>query len=106
MNIPEFFAIVQGLPPEAWAHVFKGMRPAQRRELIDIAEAVHRLEEDGAMLSGVVADQKVNPVTAALPPTQRMTVVGAHQGGGFYEPPSVDTWRPPGQAVIDRMTGG
>jgi hypothetical protein len=63
---------------------------------------------DGAFMAGVLRDQRMNPVTAGLPPAERLRVDGAPTvttaggAGGWYEPRPTDGWKPPGQDIIDR----
>lgn len=43
------------------------LSPEQIGKAIAILSEVKRLKEDGALMQGVLADQRVNPVTHALP---------------------------------------
>ena len=43
------------------------LAPEQIGKAIDLLSEIKRLKEDGAMMQGVVADQRVNPMTHSLP---------------------------------------
>jgi len=95
-----------------WAPLFvaliKNMSPAHLRAVRDAINARLQEDEHFETMTGVLHDQRHNPVTSQerLP---RVGVIGAQtvgNGSGWSEPRSLDDWRPPGQAIIDKMTGG
>jgi hypothetical protein len=61
---------------------------------------------DSAFMAGVIRDQRQSPV--GFQPAQRVRVEGAPEvktagsGTGWYDPPNVDSWKPPQQDLIDR----
>jgi hypothetical protein len=88
------------------------LNPTLRRMTIQILQGMEKEAEANAFMRDVVADLRVPPSVQAPAPTERVTLVNApvvaeYRGAdqrGWYDPPSADAWRPPGQAVIDRLT--
>jgi hypothetical protein len=89
-----------------------GLDPRLRRITIQILQGLEKEAEANTAVRDIVNDLRVPPSAQAPGPTERVTLAGIpvvteYRGAdqrGWYDPPSADAWKPPGQSVIDRLT--
>jgi hypothetical protein len=85
--------------------------PHSREGLIEALQTAQRQQADAAMMRGVLADNRGDFVKFAPVETNRVALEGAvpvvtGNDGPKHTPmdaPSIDAWRPPGLAIMDRM---
>jgi hypothetical protein len=87
--------------------------PTLRRTTIAILQGFEKEAEADAAVRDIVNDLRIPP-SAQMPgpKPERVTLHGApvvtempdRPHTGWRDAPSADAWRPPGQAVIDRLT--
>jgi hypothetical protein len=69
---------------------------------------------DDKLVADLVSDARAHNVIHSNGPVNKVTVQGAgavvtgtdgaaHRGSGWSEPPSIDSWKPPGLEIMDAM---
>jgi hypothetical protein len=89
-----------------------GTNPRLRKITIAILQGMEKEDEQNIAVRDIVSDLRVPPSAQAPAPTERVSIVGIPtvvdtpmpSQNGWRDAPSADAWKPPGQAVIDRLT--